>query len=435
MLRKIAFCAVLALLIAWVAGASAQGTLNPQQLRKLLPEDGAANDNFGNVIQVADTRAAIAASTEVGGPSKVYIFDIATGEELFTFSGDNIDTSDSFGITMDIDGSRVIIGANKDDSIEEGSGAAYVYDIFTGERIQKLVPENPYEFQGFGADVAIAGQYALVGSLLEETGRGAAYVFDIDTGAQLRRIAPADRNQFAVFGVAVELDGTTAYIGAQWDDDNGFDSGAVYVFDVLTGQQIDKFSANDTSGDDGFGSNIILDEGRLFIAADGEGAGYIFDQSTRTQLRKIPQNGGAAASFDTTAFSWPYVLMGAGEVQIFDASTGQALTTICPDTWQSSDFYVGVGIDGNLAIVGAPSDDDNGADSGSAYVFDLLGLATPAEADDLHVTALDAIQVRNRIPNNATGLEAFDVNGDGVIDAADFDAVMSLLGQSVPVEP
>ena len=41
------------------------------------------------------------------------------------------------------------------------------------------------------------------------------------------------------------IHGTTAIVGARFNDDDGFDSGAAYLFDATTGQQIYKLLPND----------------------------------------------------------------------------------------------------------------------------------------------------------------------------------------------
>jgi len=48
----------------------------------------------------------------------------------------------------------------------------------------------------------------------------------------------------AEFGWSVDISGDMAIVGAWQDDDNGFRSGSVYLFDVVTGnmiQQINRF--------------------------------------------------------------------------------------------------------------------------------------------------------------------------------------------------
>ena len=80
-----------------------------------------------------------------------------------------------------------------------------------------------------------------------------------------------------------------------------------------------------------------------------------------------------------------------GSAYLFDVTTGAELAKLIPNDAGDFDWFGwSVGISGNTAIVGAWRDDDNGSDSGSAYLFDVvtgaqLAKLTPsdgAEGDD-----------------------------------------------------
>lgn len=86
-------------------------------------------------------------------------------------------------------------------------------------------------------------------------------------------------------------------------------------------------------------------------------------------------------------FAW-----GAGLVLFLSSGAGdaaqppeQGLLT-APDAATTDAFGHAVAIDGDVAVVGAPNDDDNGSDSGSAYVFERSGgvwaLAAKVRASD-----------------------------------------------------
>lgn len=62
----------------------------------------------------------------------------------------------------------------------------------------------------------------------------------------------------------------------------------------------------------------------------------------------------------------------AGAVAVFDLATGSLVTKLAAgDPGAFAAFGESLAIDGNLAIVGAPHDDENTSFGGSAYVFDL----------------------------------------------------------------
>ena len=59
-----------------------------------------------------------------------------------------------------------------------------------------------------------------------------------------------------------------------------------------------------------------------------------------------------------------------GSAYVFDVSTGNQLFKLHPSDGAEDDFFgYSVGISGNTAVIGALDDDDNGTDSGSAYIF------------------------------------------------------------------
>ena len=95
----------------------------------------------------------------------------------------------------------------------------------------------------FGSSVALSGTTALIGSPLDgDNGlySGAAYLFDVTTGQQLTKLSPSDGAEDQRFGITVALSGQMALVGAFGDADNGPLSGAAYVFDATSGQELFK---------------------------------------------------------------------------------------------------------------------------------------------------------------------------------------------------
>jgi hypothetical protein len=85
----------------------------------------------------------------------------------------------------------------------------------------------------FGNSVSLSadGTVALVGAF-QDNQTGGAYVF-VRTGStwtQLTRLLASDGAAEDRFGYSVSLAGDTALVGAYFDDDNGINSGSVYVF-------------------------------------------------------------------------------------------------------------------------------------------------------------------------------------------------------------
>ena len=62
-----------------------------------------------------------------------------------------------------------------------------------------------------------------------------------------------------------------------------------------------------------------------------------------------------------------------GSAYLFDTTTGRQVAKLLPNDGAAFDrFGISVAISGTTAIVGAYYDDDNGARSGSAYLFELI---------------------------------------------------------------
>jgi len=118
--------------------------------------------------------------------------------------------------------------------------------------------------------------------------------------------------------------------------------------------------------------------------APDSGSAYVFDITTGQQLFKLlPSDGAASDVFGfSVALSGNLAVIGArldddngtdsGSAYVFDITTGQQLFKLLPSDGAVNDFFGNsVAVSGNTAVIGALFDDDNGTDSGSAYAFDV----------------------------------------------------------------
>ena len=90
------------------------------------------------------------------------------------------------------------------------------------------------------------------------------------------------------FGWSISISGDTMVVAAPADDDNGTDSGSVYVFQRSgsSWSQQAKLTASDGAAGDLFGNSIAIDEDTMVVGArrdddDGtdSGAAYVFVRS------------------------------------------------------------------------------------------------------------------------------------------------------------
>jgi hypothetical protein len=306
---------------------------------------------------------------------KAYLFDVATGQELLKLMASDAVPGDHFGNGVALSGIQAVVSAP---SVTENaglphvhSGAAYVFDVISGQELRKYNPSDGAPGDRFGGSVgqgsiAVSGDIAIGGARYKNDGgiidSGAAYLFDVTTGQELFKLLPSDPREQDLFGHDVAISGNTALVGAPQQFANNGLFGAAYLFDVTTGQQLFKFAAATTYAT--FGWSVALNSTTAIVGARDEGAAYLFDLETGQLLRRL---------------------------------TGP---TGCPD-WPGCQFGASVAMNDNYAVIGARV--ENGL-SGAAYVFDISrGPALPGDFNNNGtVDAADYIVWRNGLGSSYT---------------------------------
>jgi WD40 repeat protein len=234
------------------------------QLFKLTAADAAAGDGFGASVGVSGNTAIVGSTSE-----SAYLFDVTTGNQLFKLTSSGAAASVFFGWSVGISGNTAIVGA-----YGSSGGSAYLFDVATGNELRKLTASDARLGQAFGFSVGISGNTAIVGALHDDDGgaaSGSAYLFDVTTGTQLAKLTASDAARFDNFGNSVAISGNTAIVGSRMDEDAGANSGSAYLFDVTTGKQIVKLTANDADGFDNFGISVGISEHTAIVGANGGG--------------------------------------------------------------------------------------------------------------------------------------------------------------------
>jgi hypothetical protein len=315
----------------------------------------------------------------------------------------NGEVGDCFGVSVSVDGDSALIGADWDDDNGVDSGSAYVFTrtgtIWTQQA--KLLASDGAAGDWFGCSVSLDRGTALIGAPRDDDNgvyAGSVYVFTYTgtTWTQQAKLLASDGAAEDWFGWSVSLDGDTAIIGAMDDDDNGTDSGSVYVY-TRTGNTWTvqaKLIASDGAVGKVFGSSVSFDGDTALIGAFGEdngtGSAYVFTRTgtTWTQQAKLLASDGAAWDWFGVSVSLDgdTALIGAsgfvfsenflGSVYVFTrtgTSWTQQAKLLTSDGAAGDYFGYSVSLAGDTAFIGAWSDDDNGSSSGSAYVFTRIG--------------------------------------------------------------
>ncbi|MBL4698630.1 MAG: FG-GAP repeat protein [Phycisphaerales bacterium] len=259
------------------------------QTTKLLASDGAAGDEFGFSIAIADGVVAVGAwrNRDNGTNSgSAYLFDAATGVEIFKLLPIDNSTGDSFGWSIDIANGIVAVGAKEDRDNGIRSGSAYLFDAVTGVQIAKLLASDGTANDRFGHSIALGDGVVAVGAWRNRDNgirSGAAYLFDTSTGVQFAKLLPSDGAGLDEFGWSIAIDNGVVAVGANRHNDNGQTSGSAYLFDAATGVEIAKLLPSDGATLDQFGESIAMDNGVVVVGAslDGDngfesGSAYVF---------------------------------------------------------------------------------------------------------------------------------------------------------------
>ncbi len=315
---------------------------------------------------------------------------------------------DQFGYSVDLDGDYAIVGAPQDDDSGSQSGSAYIFrrsGITSWDAGTKIVASDGVAADFFGWSVSISGDYAIVGAPFDAdngANSGSAYIFQRtgtnswDTGTKVVAFDGAANDEF---GWSVSISGDYAIVGADGDDDGGANTGSAYIFHRTGTNSWDsgvKISALDRRFGDLFGSSVSIDGDYAIIGArfgdigDGSrgGSAYIFHRTGTTDwdagTEIVASDGVANDNFGfSVSIDGEYAIVAAvgdddngsdsGSAYIFRRtgtnSWEEDAKLLASDGAAIDQFGYSVSIDGDYAIVGAQRDDDNGTDSGSAYLF------------------------------------------------------------------
>ena len=364
-----------------------------EELFKLAASDAESGDVFGHSVEVSGNTALVGAFSKddavLGADTgAAYLFDVTTGNEIFKLTASDGAAGDRFGHGIDISGSRAIVGSYLDDDFGHSSGSAYIFDVSTGNELMKLTASDGAEGDQFGYWVALDGNIAIVGSKYDDHAgyrSGSAYVFDVTTGEELFKLTASDADFYDEFGYAVAIEGNTALVGAWSNNDAGKDSGSVYVFDVTTGNELMKLTASDAQAGDYFGYAMGISNNTIVVGAYGDndlgnesGSIYFYDLTFGDEL---------------------------GKVTASDGSFGE-------------EFGTAVAISGDVAVSGALfADNLISFDVGQAYLYNVSSILPPG-ADFNEDGIVDSADLL--IWENSVLAPRLDINKDLQVDGADF---------------
>ena len=336
---------------------------------RLTASDGAADDWFGYSVDIYEDYAIVGAPADDDNgitSGSAYIFrQNDDPNDPYWIQQTKITASDGaaddwFGHSVSIYDEVAVAGAFGVDDNGAESGALYIFrpkstiDL-NWIQMDKLTAPGVVAGDRFGYSVSLWRDYIIAGAYRDDSGTisnsGAAYVTRLSSSGWLppAKLIPSDPIEEGWFGYSVDIYGDYAIAGAVGDDDKGSKSGSAYIFrlNATSGwEEQNKLTASDGAAFDRFGCSVSIDKDHAIVGSrfdddngDKSGSAYLF-------------------YWDDTDLNW------------------KEYQKIVPPDGQAEDhFGFSVSVTRDYAIAGATEDDDNGNDSGSAYIYRICPAA------------------------------------------------------------
>jgi len=360
---------------------------------------------------------------------------------------------DYFGNSVSISGDYAIVGAFGGDE-HDPSGSAYIFkrDGTIWSQQAKITPSDGAPGGWFGYSISISGEYAIVGARGGYCGiyPGSTYIYKRNgtMWSQQAKIAPSDGAAGDLFGISVSISDDYVIAGAIHDGDISDYSGSAYIWrrDETTWSQQAKITPSDGAAYDLFGYPVSISGDYAIVGASGDdergdypGSAYILERNGTTWSQQAKINASDGDMFDhfgrTVSISGDYVIAGAycgddrgdtaGSAYIFKhngTTWNEQAKIIASDGAAYDMFGCSVSVSGNYVIVGAQGDDDNGNESGSAYIYDIQTSEPPITGDlngDGRLTPVDTVTALKMAAGCCEPTTSADVNDDGVVNSLD----------------
>ncbi len=321
------------------------------ELQQITASDGAAGHEFGYSVGVSGNWIAVGARLEdvnKDDAGAVYMFLKQGGiyTEMQKLRPNDWSSYDHFGSALEIQGTRLVVGAPRNDDDGADSGSTYVFDESGGTWTQsaELRASNAEAGDLFPHTISLDGDRIVCSTIYDDSFTGTAYVFEHQGGGswiETRLLTASDKSQGDQFGFALALSGNQLLVSARLEDGTGAQSGSVYSFehDGVDWNETDKFTGNDTVAGDHFGSAMDLDGTRAVVSSNRASPGGI---------------------------------MFAGKTHLFERQSGgtwvQVAQLLVTDPAPTDYQGWATDLDGHRVAVTAVLDDEIGVDAGAAYV-------------------------------------------------------------------
>jgi len=341
------------------------------------------------------------------GTGAAYVFDAtdysATPTKLVPTG---LSTGGSLGWSITATSNQIVIGAPYDNANGSIAGAVYVYDANNlSSTPTKLAPSELNAYDEFGYSVAATSNHIIVGARSQEKNStydvGSIYVYDANNLSDTpTKLQPSTFDTSDYFGHSVAASDNKIVVGAYNDDDQGTNTGAVYVYDVnnLATNPV-KLAPSDLTAHGQFGYSVAATSNHIVVGnwkGDSTGAVYVYDANNLSAIptKLSPSDLDNDDHFgNSVAATSNHLIVGAyldeagstgntGAAYVYDINNlSTTPTKLAPSGLGASDMFGhSVAAFSNQIAIAAREDDDQGSNAGAVYVYDATNLsATPTK--------------------------------------------------------
>ncbi len=272
------------------------------ETQKLTASDGAARDRFGSSVVLSGSTIVVGAQSDTIGDNlfqgSAYVFNRQGGSwtETQKLTASDGEAFDAFGFSVALSGSTIVVGAPSDDIGDNfNQGSAYVFEDQGGSWVeaQKLTPGDGVGSASFGQSIALSGSTIIVGAItdtIDNFGQGSAYVFNRQGASwtETQKLTASGAAEQAQFGRSIAFSGSIIVVGAPFEPiGNNAGQGSAYVFNRQGGSwtETQKLTAGDGEAFDAFGFSVALSGSTIVAGApfdrigfnNLQGSAYVFE--------------------------------------------------------------------------------------------------------------------------------------------------------------
>ena len=295
-----------------------------------------------------------------GGAAYIYLLDPQTGQwiQFQQLQDPNGTPVDHFGYSVSVSGDVIVIGEPGDGLLDTGRAFVYERDPQSGLwlEVDQLTASSPFSGNTFGASVSVSGDVLVVGAFdyFNGSNQGSVYLFERDiNGAWLQTQELSDLGGGGLgsgYGSSVSIMDDVIVVGQPYDDVQGNSSGSVLVYELDNmgfWQETQKLLKPGGTTGDRFGKSVDICDDVIAIGVPGDadqgpdsGSAFVFERDY-------------AGIWQPTPLPLP---SGGAPVDHFGSA---------------------VSISANTIVIGSQWDDDQGPNSGSAFVYQRDTLTGP----------------------------------------------------------